>query len=104
MIGGYSGVKEVIKALKKKQSGLLILAGNISPIDVISHLPVLAESYSIPYIFIEYKEELGIASATKRPTSTVLIQQPVDSKQCDYMELYNEVKQSIMDSSIAYKD
>lgn len=37
------GVKEVVKALRKGEKGLLLLASNITPIDVISHLPVLAE-------------------------------------------------------------
>lgn len=41
--------------------------------DIISHLPVLAEEASIPYIFVSSKEELGHASATKRPTSCVLV-------------------------------
>lgn len=37
------GVKEVVKALRKGDQGLLLLASNITPVDVISHLPVLAE-------------------------------------------------------------
>jgi len=52
---------------------LLILAADINPIDIISHLPVLSEDNSIPYIFVASKEELGHASSTKRPTSCVLV-------------------------------
>ena len=52
---------------------ILVLAGDITPLDIISHLPVFAEEASIPYIFVASKEELGHASATKRPTSCVLI-------------------------------
>lgn len=37
------GVKEVVKSLRKGEKGLLLLAANITPIDVVSHLPVLAE-------------------------------------------------------------
>lgn len=53
------GVKEIIKAIRKKETGILVLAGNVSPIDVISHLPVLAEENDIPYIYVPAKEELG---------------------------------------------
>ncbi|KAH7105685.1 L30e-like protein [Auriculariales sp. MPI-PUGE-AT-0066] len=67
------GVKEVVKAIRKGEKGLLVLAADISPIDIISHLPVLAEEAQIPYAFVPSKEELGQASATKRPTSCVLI-------------------------------
>lgn len=51
----------------------MVLAGNISPIDVISHLPVLCEDADIPYIYVPSKEDLGAAAQTKRPTSCMLI-------------------------------
>jgi H/ACA ribonucleoprotein complex subunit 2 len=41
--------------------------------DVISHLPVLCEDHNVPYIFVKSRAELGEASATKRPTSVVLV-------------------------------
>lgn len=67
------GVKEVVKALRKQEKGLVILAGDISPIDILSHIPVLCEDTGNPYIFVDSKEALGAASATKRPTSCVMI-------------------------------
>ena len=54
------GVREVIKALRKKEKGIMVLAGNVTPIDVISHIPVLCEEAGIPYIFVPAKEELGM--------------------------------------------
>lgn len=36
-----------------------IIAGDISPIDVITHLPVLCEDHDIPYIFVPSKEVIG---------------------------------------------
>jgi H/ACA ribonucleoprotein complex subunit 2 len=50
-----------------------VIASDITPLDVISHLPVYCEENSIPYYFITSKLELGRASRTKRPTSCVLI-------------------------------
>merc|ERR1711865_604445 len=55
------GVKEVVKAVRKGTKGVCVIAGNISPMDVISHLPILCEEKSIPYIFVRSKEELGAA-------------------------------------------
>ncbi|KAG8747548.1 hypothetical protein FRC10_000684 [Ceratobasidium sp. 414] len=99
------GVKEVVKSIRKGEKGLLILAADISPIDIISHLPVMAEDASIPYVFVASKEELGQASSTKRPTSCVLVcpdakkkkkkvegqEGMVEGKEDDYRELYDEV-------------
>ena len=67
------GVKEVVKALKKGEQGLSIIAGDISPIDVICHVPILCEEKNVAYIYVPSKEELGTASLTKRPTSIVLV-------------------------------
>ncbi|KAH8046847.1 hypothetical protein JL721_12296 [Aureococcus anophagefferens] len=45
------GVKEVVKAIRKGATGLCIIAGDISPIDVICHLPIFCEEKSVPYIY-----------------------------------------------------
>ena len=52
---------------------LVIIAGDISPIDVISHIPVTCEDLELPYIYINSKADLGTAAGTKRPTSVVFI-------------------------------
>ncbi|POW14481.1 hypothetical protein PSTT_02985 [Puccinia striiformis] len=67
------GVKEVVKALRKGEKGLVVMAGDISPMDVLTHIPLLAEENGSGYIFVPTKESLGAASSTKRPTSCVMI-------------------------------
>ncbi|KAI8143677.1 50S ribosomal protein L30e-like protein [Fennellomyces sp. T-0311] len=88
------GVKEVGKAIRKGEKGLVVIAGDISPMDVISHLPVLCEDHNVPYIFVPSKEKLGEASQTKRPTSVAMIVlggKKQDAKAAeDYKELYDE--------------
>lgn len=95
------GVKEVIKALRKGEKGLVIIAGDISPADVISHIPVLCEDSSVPYIFIPSKEDLGSAGATKRPTSCVFVipgggkSKKSSDKTDDYKDAYDELVKEI---------
>ncbi|KAH9936955.1 RNA-binding protein [Amylocystis lapponica] len=95
------GVKEVVKGIRKGEKGLLVLAADITPIDIISHLPVMSEDAGVPYVFVTSKEELGHASATKRPTSCVMVcpdqkkkkrkeGEEKDDKDDDYRELYEE--------------
>ena len=67
------GVKEVVKALKKETKGVCVIAGDISPIDVITHVPILCEEANVPYVYVHSKEELGAAGMTKRPTSVMLV-------------------------------
>ncbi len=95
------GVKEVVKSLRKNEKGLCILAGDIYPIDVISHLPILLEEHGVPYIFVPSKQDLGAAACTKRPTSVVLVRDPDGKgkkKEFDGGDLYK----NLMDEAKAY--
>ena len=89
------GVKEVVKALRKGEKGFCIIAGDISPIDVISHLPIMCEDRNIPYIYVPSKHDLGTAASTKRPTSCVLITPKGDFSEADlYEKLFEEAKEA----------
>lgn len=64
------GIKETTKATQKKGSnGIVLIAADISPIDVLTHLPVLCEAHDIPYIYVPSREAIGAACNTKRPTA-----------------------------------
>merc|ERR1712000_672463 len=89
------GVKEVVKALRKSPQGagnvvvpgIVILAADISPMDVISHIPVLCEDHNVPYIFVSSRAELGTAGNTKRPTSVVMVSESrVGAKKAEKIE------------------
>eukprot|EP00835_Amoeboradix_gromovi_P005115 NODE_451_length_8312_cov_0.348594.p3 type:complete len:132 gc:universal NODE_451_length_8312_cov_0.348594:599-994(+) len=60
------GVKEVNKALRKNEKGIVIIAANTTPLDLISHLPLWCEEKDIPYIFVDSKSELGDASQSNQ--------------------------------------
>jgi H/ACA ribonucleoprotein complex subunit 2 len=84
------GVKEVVKSLRKSSipaaaaegtpHHVCVLAADISPMDVISHIPVLCEDHGVPYVFVTSRAELGAAGQTKRPTSVVLVGKDVAGK------------------------
>lgn len=79
------GVREVVKGLRKNEKGVVILAGDVSPIDVISHIPVFCEEKGIPYCYVPSRKDLGAAALTKRPTSVVIVQSHEE-----YMKLYDD--------------
>jgi len=86
------GVKEVVKAIKKGEKGLAIIAGDISPIEVIAHVPILCEEMSVLYCYVPSKEDLGTASQTKRPTSIVMMGCKAGS---DFKETYDELSKEL---------
>ncbi|KNG52471.1 L30e-like protein [Stemphylium lycopersici] len=101
------GVKEVVKALRKSAaagagstltdpSAIVVIAADISPMDVIAHIPVLCEDHNVPYIYIKSRAQLGEASATKRPTSVVMIGKDKMGKKAgegddEFVEAYGEL-------------
>lgn len=104
------GVKECVKSIRKSPPatpaslspntlppGIVILAADISPMDVISHIPVLCEDHNIPYIYVPSRAELGAAGSTKRPTSVVMLTPNVGGKK-------DEKKEGSEEWLEAYKD
>ncbi len=74
---------------------VVILAADVSPLDVFSHLPVLCEDNQIPYVYVPSREALGEASQTKRPTSCVLVSTPKSSSELSssFKDLATEIKE-----------
>lgn len=87
------GIKEVVKVIKKGAKGMVFLAADISPLDVISHLPVLCEESNIVYCYVIGKVELSQASATKRSTSCVMI--PIPKKDDELYKYYEKCLKEI---------
>ncbi|KAG2334444.1 hypothetical protein Bca52824_005624 [Brassica carinata] len=101
------GVKEVVKSIKRGQKGICVIAGNISPIDVITHLPILCEEAGVPYLYVPSKEDLAQAGSTKRPTCCVLVMlkpakgdlsaEDLEKLKTDYEQVADDVKELASD-------
>eukprot|EP00919_Chromeraceae_sp_WS-2016_P016763 GHVR01040070.1.p1 GENE.GHVR01040070.1~~GHVR01040070.1.p1 ORF type:complete len:145 (+),score=17.31 GHVR01040070.1:24-458(+) len=85
------GIGEVTKCLRKDQKGICFLAADVSPVDVISHLPVLCEQKNVLYAFVPSRRLLGNAAKSRRPASALFCSVPVDSN-APYGSLYAKVQ------------
>ncbi|CAI5728785.1 unnamed protein product [Hyaloperonospora brassicae] len=94
------GVKEVVKSIRKGEKGVCVIAGDISPIDVISHIPTLCEENDIPYIFTPSKVDLGASALSKRPTSCILI--TPNKAGFNVQEAYNELLEDVQQVQPTY--
>lgn len=74
------GTNEVTKALEKGQAKLVAYAKDITPKEIIMHIPLLAEEKGVVCIEVGSKEELGAAAGLDVPTSSVAIVQEGDAK------------------------
>lgn len=83
------GRKACQKAIKNRKKGILILPFNISPSDLITHLPMLCENNGVKYCYVD-GEVLKKASNVNTPSCCVFVK-----KSAAYLEDYNVVKSAI---------
>jgi len=67
------GVNEATKAIERGTAKLVVIAEDVSPPEIVAHLPILGDEKNVPYIFVPSKKELGVASGIDVPTTAVAI-------------------------------
>lgn len=85
------GVIDVQRFIRKGETGFVIFAGDVTPIEVMCHLPAVCEERSIPYCYVPSKEELGTALNVKRTVCCVLVKENEAYKE-NYDECLQQVK------------
>merc|ERR1719163_763831 len=79
--------KKLYKCIEK---GLVVFAGDVTPVDVMCHLPAVCEEKGLPYVFTPSRALLGQAMGVKRGSLMVMIR-----KHDDFAELFQECKDEV---------
>ena len=74
------GTNEVTKAIEKEKAKLIVYAKDVSPPEVVMHLPLLAKEKGIVAVEVPSKDELGAAAGLKVGTASVAIIKEGDAK------------------------
>ncbi|CDP10396.1 unnamed protein product [Coffea canephora] len=61
------GANEATKTLNRGMSEFIVLAADTEPLEILLHLPLLAEDKNVPYVFVPSKQALGRACGVTRP-------------------------------------
>ncbi|KAL6506841.1 RNA binding protein snu13 [Orobanche hederae] len=61
------GANEATKTLNRGISEFIVMAADTEPIEILLHLPLLAEDKNVPYVFVPSKQALGRACGVTRP-------------------------------------
>ncbi|PAA54587.1 hypothetical protein BOX15_Mlig015447g3, partial [Macrostomum lignano] len=89
----HQGVKLIPKLIvKKRQSGIVVIAGDVTPIDVVSHLPLLLEEHSVPYCYSPSKREIGAACGSRRGIALVFVQ-----RHDDFGDLFDKMRDKLLE-------
>ncbi|HLP79634.1 MAG TPA: ribosomal L7Ae/L30e/S12e/Gadd45 family protein [Acidobacteriota bacterium] len=74
------GTNEVTKAIERNQAKLVVIAKDVSPAELVMHLPLLCEEKSVPCVVAGSREELGAAAGLTVGTVAVAITEDGSSK------------------------
>jgi large subunit ribosomal protein L7Ae len=74
------GANEATKAIEKGNAKLVVYAADVSPKEVIMHLPLLCKEKNIPCFEISKKEDLGAAAGLPVSTAAVAVVREGDAK------------------------
>jgi large subunit ribosomal protein L7Ae len=74
------GSNEATKALEKGEAKLVVYAADVSPKEVVMHLPLLAKEKNVPCVEISKKEDLGAAAGLPVSTAAVAVVKEGDAK------------------------
>jgi len=74
------GANETTKHVERGQAKLVVMAEDVSPEEILVHMPILCEEKNIPYTYVPSKEELGNAAGLSTSTSAVAVINPGKEK------------------------
>ncbi len=67
------GTNEVTKAIERGVAQLVIVGEDVTPEEIVAHIPALSDEKKIPYVFVKKQQELGAASGLEVGCATSAI-------------------------------
>ncbi|MCL4406738.1 MAG: ribosomal L7Ae/L30e/S12e/Gadd45 family protein [Candidatus Parvarchaeota archaeon] len=67
------GVNEVTKALERSQAKLVIYAEDVSPKEIVMHLPLLSKDKGVPIVQVKSRLDLGKAAGLSVGSAAIAI-------------------------------
>lgn len=85
-----SGLKDVQLRIRRGETGIVIFAGDVTPIEIMCHLPAVCEEKNIQYVYVPLRQDIAAAMGVNRPCLMVMVRHNED-----YDELYKECEAAI---------
>nr|CAG4636684.1 EOG090X0JRW [Eubosmina coregoni]SVE70194.1 EOG090X0JRW [Eubosmina coregoni] len=85
-----NGLKDVQRRIRLGERGLVIFAGDVTPVDIMAHMPAVCEEKQIPYCYTPSRLELGHSLGLKRTSLMVLVRESPE-----YQTAFNELAEEL---------
>jgi large subunit ribosomal protein L7Ae len=74
------GANEVTKQVERGQAKIVVMAEDVTPEEILAHMPILCEEKNIPYAYVPSKDELGSSAGLLVSTAAVAVLNPGKDK------------------------
>jgi len=74
------GVNETTKAVERGKAKIIFIAEDVSPAELVMHLPLLCEEKKIPFSFVSTKKELGEKTGIGVGTASIAVTEEGSAK------------------------
>ncbi|KAL3274528.1 hypothetical protein HHI36_015910 [Cryptolaemus montrouzieri] len=91
------GLKDVQTRIRKGETGIVVFAGDVTPIEIMCHLPAVCEEKDIPYVYTPSRRDLGGTMGVKRGCLMVLIR-----PHSEYQEAFDELAEEVKHLPVPY--
>jgi large subunit ribosomal protein L7Ae len=85
------GMNETTKAIERGVAKLVVISADISPAEIVMHLPAIAKEKKVPYVFVDTKAELGKAAQINIPCSALAVTQIPKEVEGDIKDIVKKV-------------
>ena len=74
------GTNEVTKNVERGTAKLVVMATDVTPEEILAHMPLLCEEKSVPYAYVPSRDDLGRAAGMNTPTASIAIVEEGEGK------------------------
>lgn len=74
------GTNEVTKHVERKTAKMVVMATDVTPEEILAHIPVLCEERGVPYAYVPSRDDLGRAAGLNVSTASIAIVEEGEGK------------------------
>ena len=67
------GTNEVTKLVERGEAMFVVMAEDVTPPEILMHMPALCDERKVPFAFVPSRAELGNACGLEKPTASIAI-------------------------------
>ena len=74
------GTNEVTKHVERRTAKMVVMATDVTPEEILAHIPVLCEERDVPYAYVPSRDDLGRAAGLNVSTASIAIVEEGEGK------------------------